>query len=144
MLLRIPASIRMGVVADRGRYRIRNALRALGKLHFGRIDRLRHDDAIGMALLQIARSLEQPRRFRVQFVIAAEKDVQKLGPAVAFRFGENARLRDILRRHDRADRVRVFDREVGHCGNCVFDVLRAVRATTASLNQRDRIRWPQR
>ena len=121
---------------DRGRYRIRNALCAFRKLHFGRIDRLRHDDAIGMALLQIARSLEQPCRSRIRFVIPAQKDVQKLGAAVAFRFGENARLRNILRGHDRADRVRVFDRKVGHCGNCVFDA--------GGLCRDDRISQPVR
>ena len=49
----------------------------------------------------------------VRFIVAAQQQVEQLHATIAFGFGQQASVGDVLRRNQRADGARVLDREVG-------------------------------
>ena len=102
-----------GQRSDGARHRFDDALRPPGVLHLQRIGGLRERDAKRLALLEITRALEQARHTSVRLVVAAQQEIQQLGAAIAFGLREHARVRDVFRRADRADRIRVLDRKIG-------------------------------
>ena len=88
-------------------------LRPFGVVELAGDRRARGDQAIGLALVEIARRLQDPRDPAVGFVVAAQQDIEQLGAPVAFGGLDQAGVGYVFGGHHGADDVGVFDREIG-------------------------------
>ena len=109
---------RRNEVGERGQ----DALRALGRIHLLAIGGADRQHAIGAALFEVAARPQQTRDAPVGFVVTGKQRIEDFGVAVALGRGDDPRVGDIFRGHHGADRVGVFDGEVGDRRNGVVEV----------------------
>ena len=122
-------------IGERGQ----ESLGALGIVELDGDRRPHADDAVGLALIEVARRFEEPLDPPVGLVVAGEQNVEEAGAEVAFGGLDQAGVGYIVRRHHRADDIGVFDGEIGDRVDCLaarFADTRSLPRLSASATSR--------